>query len=79
MTYELTLRQADGLVGEVWSQLWLHRLVRSSWLAPPGHSLNGPAEFASLRSEYAGDVYSYRTVAKECAVCRVPGEHGGWR
>ena len=62
---KLTLQQADGLVGEVWSRCWLHRLVRSSWLAPPGHSLNGPAEFASLRSKYSVNRCAGRRAAKE--------------
>ena len=50
--------------------------------APPGHSMNVPAEIASLRTKYDDDSRGGRGSVEERVLRRVPGEHGGphrWR
>ena len=61
---------------------WLGRLTRSSRRAPPGHSLTGLAELASLHSESGRNRGYYRGVAEEHVLRRAPDEHGDrgrWR
>ena len=78
LTGQLVAEPAD----EACSRRWLGRLTRSSRRAPPGHSLTGLAELASLRSESGRDRGYYRGVAEEHVLRCAPDEHGDrcrWR
>ena len=78
LTGRLVAEPAD----EACSRRWLGRLTRSSRRAPPGHSLTGLAELASLRSESGRNRGYYRGVAEEHVLRCAPDEHGDrgrWR